>query len=139
MSEVSHLSWQGGKGLAVSDQWDDIDRINPVGGERLGYPTQKPEALLERIISASSNEGDLILDPFCGCGTTIAAAQKMNRRWVGIDITHLAIGLIKTRLDDMYRDQPGVNIRATYEVIGEPTSLDDAAALVAAEPFQFQT
>ena len=62
--------------------------------ERLGYPTQKPEALLERIIAASSNEGDVVLDPFCGCGTTVAAAQKLKRRWIGIDITHLAITLI---------------------------------------------
>ena len=66
--------------------------------ERLGYPTQKPEALLERIIQASSNEGDIVLDPFCGCGTAIVAAQKLGRRWIGIDITHLAITLIKTRL-----------------------------------------
>jgi adenine specific DNA methylase Mod len=71
------------KGKAVSDIWDDIDRINPVGNERLGYPTQKPEALLERIIGASTDEGDTVLDPFCGCGTTIAAAQKLDRRWIG--------------------------------------------------------
>jgi len=86
------------KGVPSSDFWDDIDLINSMGNESLGYPTQKPIALLERIISASSNEGDTILDPFCGCGTTIAAAQKMNRPWIGIDITHLAIMLIKHRL-----------------------------------------
>ena len=85
--------------------------------ERLGYPTQKPEALLERILNASSNEGDLVLDPFCGCGTTVQVAQSLNRRWIGIDITHLAIGLIKNRLDDAF----GPEIRSTYEVIGEPT------------------
>ena len=122
------------KGLAVSDIWDDIDRINPVGGERLGYPTQKPEALLERILSASSDEGDVVLDPFCGCGTTIAAAQKLKRRWVGIDITHLAIGLIKKRLSDAY----GEDVKETYEVIGEPVSVEDAAALAASDPYQFQ-
>ena len=75
----------------------DISRINSQAQERLGYPTQKPEALLERIIKASSNEGDLVLDPFCGCGTTVQVAQRLNRRWIGIDITHLAIGLIKKR------------------------------------------
>jgi DNA modification methylase len=120
------------KGLAVSDIWDDIDRINPVGGERLGYPTQKPEALLERIVRASSNEGDTVLDPFCGCGTTISAAQKLNRQWVGIDITHLAITLIRGRLTDTFAGT------AAYEVIGEPVSLPDAAALAASDPYQFQ-
>lgn len=122
------------KGKVVSDLWDDIDRINPVGGERLGYPTQKPEALLERVITASSDEGAVVLDPFCGCGTSIAAAQKLNRRWIGIDITHLAIGLIKTRLKDAY----GESIKDTYTVIGEPTSVDDARALAASDPYQFQ-
>ncbi len=77
---------------------DDISPINSQAQERLGYPTQKPEALLERLIKASSNEGDTILDPFCGCGTAISVAQRLNRKWIGIDITHLAIGLIKSRL-----------------------------------------
>jgi DNA modification methylase len=122
------------KGLAVSDIWTDIDRINQVAQERLGYPTQKPEALLERILSASSNEGDTVLDPFCGCGTTIATAQRLKRRWIGIDITHLAIGLIKTRLKDAY----GEAIKDTYDVIGEPVSVDDAKALAASDPYQFQ-
>jgi adenine specific DNA methylase Mod len=120
------------KGVAVGDIWSDIDRINQVAAERLGYPTQKPEALLERIISASSNEGDLVLDPFCGCGTTIAAAQKLNRRWIGIDITNLAITLIRSRLTDTFAGA------ATYEVIGEPVSLPDAANLAAVDPYQFQ-
>ena len=80
----------------------DIPPINSQAQERLGYPTQKPEALLERIIKASSNEGDLVLDPFCGCGTTVQVAQRLNRRWIGIDITHLAIGLIKKRLSDAF-------------------------------------
>ena len=86
--------------------------------ERLGYPTQKPEALLERIISASSNEGDVVLDPFCGCGTAIAAAHKLGRKWIGIDITHLSIALQKYRLQDMFELVSGQD----YEVIGEPTT-----------------
>jgi len=120
------------KGMAVSDIWTDIDRINQVAAERLGYPTQKPEALLERIISASSREGGVVLDPFCGCGTTIAAAQKLNRRWIGIDITHLAITLIRSRLTDTFEG------RAAYEVLGEPVSRPDAEALAASDPYQFQ-
>ena len=80
-------------GSPITDVWTDIRPINSQAQERLGYPTQKPLALLERIISASSNEGDLVLDPFCGCGTTVHAAQKLNRRWIGIDVTHLAIHL----------------------------------------------
>jgi len=121
-------------GETVDTLWDDIPPINSQAQERLGYPTQKPEALLERIISASSNEGDLVLDPFCGCGTTIASAQKLGRRWIGIDVTHLAISLIKKRLSDAHGDA----IRDTYEVIGEPTSVDDAATLAASDPYQFQ-
>jgi DNA modification methylase len=121
-------------GVSVQNIWADLPVLNNRAGESLGYPTQKPEALLERILSASSNEGDVVLDPFCGCGTTISAAQKLKRRWIGIDITHLAIGLIKTRLKDTY----GESIRDTYEVIGEPTSVDDAGALAASDPYQFQ-
>ncbi len=90
------------EGVPIQDIWTDIGPIGAQAQERLGYPTQKPEALLERIIKASSNEGDLILDPFCGCGTTIQVAQRLNRRWIGIDITHLAIGLIKKRLSDAF-------------------------------------
>jgi site-specific DNA-methyltransferase (adenine-specific) len=120
------------KGKAVPDIWDDIDRINPVGGERLGYPTQKPESLLTRIIEASSNAGDTILDPFCGCGTAIASAQRLQREWVGIDITYLAIALIKHRLQDTFGSQ------VQYRVRGEPTSLPDAEALAAEDPYQFQ-
>jgi DNA modification methylase len=120
------------KGKAVSDFWDDIDRINPVGAERLGYPTQKPEALLDRIIAASSNPGDVVLDPFCGCGTAVASAQKLGRKWIGIDVTHLAIGLIKTRLRDAFGDM------ARYKVVGEPTTAEDAAALAESDKYQFQ-
>lgn len=121
-------------GTPLQDIWADKG-VQPVvswSAEGLGYPTQKPEALLERIIQASSNPGDVVLDPFCGCGTSIAAAQKLNRRWIGIDITHLAISLIKTRLHDSYRDL------ARYRVIGEPTTVEDAAILAASDPYQFQ-
>jgi hypothetical protein len=119
-------------GTPTSDIWDDIPPINSQAQERLGYPTQKPEALLARIISASSNEGDTVLDPFCGCGTTIAAAQNLKRRWVGIDITNLAISLIRHRLADTF------GRRVKYEVVGEPVSLPDAASLAATDPYQFQ-
>ena len=87
-----------GKGVAVQSLWDDIESLSASAKERLGYPTQKPEALLERIINASSNDGDTVLDPFCGCGTAVAVAQRLNRKWIGIDITCLAITLIKNRL-----------------------------------------
>ncbi len=122
------------KGTAVSDLWPDIFNINSQAQERLGYPTQKPEALLERILKASSNEGDLVLDPFCGCGTTVQVAQRLNRRWIGIDITHLAIGLIKKRLSDAF----GAEIRNSYDVIGEPTDYAGAAELAAGDKYQFQ-
>jgi hypothetical protein len=108
--------------------------LNNRSKEVLGYPTQKPEALLERIIAASSNHGDVVLDPFCGCGTTIAAAQTLGRRWIGIDITHLAIGLIRHRLMTAH----GPEIVKTFDVIGEPTSLPDAEELARTDPFQFQ-
>jgi hypothetical protein len=119
-------------GTPVTSIWTDIPPINSQAQERLGYPTQKPEALLERIIAASSNEGDTVLDAFCGCGTTIAAAQKMNRRWIGIDITNLAISLIRYRLADIFYGA------AEYEVIGEPVSLPDARQLAHDDPYQFQ-
>jgi site-specific DNA-methyltransferase (adenine-specific) len=118
----------------VPEDWWPINILNANDPERLGYPTQKPEALLERIIKASSNEDDVVLDPFCGCGTTIAVAQRLKRRWIGIDITHLAVGLIKHRLRDAFGDA----VAQTYQTIGEPTSLPDAATLAAEEPFQFQ-
>jgi DNA modification methylase len=121
-------------GVSLADWWEDIFPINSQAQERLGYPTQKPEALLERIIKASSNEGDVVLDPFCGCGTTVQVAQRLNRRWIGIDITHLAIGLIKKRLSDAF----GPEIKQTYEVIGEPTDYRGAAQLAAEDKYQFQ-
>jgi hypothetical protein len=102
------------------------------GGERLGYQTQKPEGLLERIVLASSNEGDTVLDPFCGCGTAVVAAQKLNRRWIGIDITHLAINLIRHRLLAAFGE--GLD----YEVVGEPKDVSGAQALAEQDRFQFQ-
>lgn len=121
-------------GVSISDVWDDIPPINSQAQERLGYPTQKPEALLERIIRMSTEQGDTVLDPFCGCGTTVAAAQRLKRQWIGIDITHLAITLIRVRLRDTYGD----TIESTYQVIGEPVSLPDAATLAESDPYQFQ-
>ncbi len=121
-------------GIPVGDIWTDIPRIANTSRERLGYPTQKPEALLNRIIESTTDIGDIILDPFCGCGTTISVAQQLGRPWIGIDITHLAIGLIKHRL----RDQFGDSISASYKVIGEPVSVPDAEGLAADDPFQFQ-
>ncbi|MCY3832484.1 MAG: DNA methyltransferase [Chloroflexi bacterium] len=112
-------------GLPIQDVVSDIFPINSQAKERLGYPTQKPEALLERIIRASSNEGDIVLDPFCGCGTAIAAAHKLGRKWIGIDITHLSIALQKYRLLDMFELESGVD----YEVIGEPTTEQGAREL----------
>jgi len=121
-------------GVALQDVWTDIRPMHNLAAERLGYPTQKPKALLERIIQASSNENDIVLDPFCGCGTAIEAAQQLNRRWIGIDITHLAIGLIKQRLTDAF----GESVRATYEIIGEPVDLSGAQELATNDPYQFQ-
>jgi site-specific DNA-methyltransferase (adenine-specific) len=122
------------RGTPIQDVITDIDPLSPHAKERLGYPTQKPELLLERIIKASSNAGDVILDPFCGCGTTIQVAQRLNRRWIGIDITHLAIGLIKQRLSDSF----GPNVKNTYKVVGEPTDYAGAALLAAEDKYQFQ-
>ncbi|PZR97539.1 MAG: site-specific DNA-methyltransferase, partial [Chloroflexi bacterium] len=112
----------------------DVRWLSPKDQERLSYPTQKPLALLQRILAASSNPGDIVLDPFCGCGTTIDAAQRMGRRWIGIDITHLAVSLIKKRLLDAY----GEGVAKTYRVIGEPKDLESAKALAAQDKYQFQ-
>lgn len=116
---------------------DIITDIRPIGSnvaERLGYPTQKPVALLERIINCSSDEGDIVLDPFCGCGTTITASQQLKRKWIGIDITHLAINLIKWRIKDMFGLQP----KRDYEIIGEPEDLTGARELASQNRYQFQ-
>ncbi|MBN2209568.1 MAG: restriction endonuclease [Candidatus Coatesbacteria bacterium] len=122
------------KGVPLTSNWSDIRPLHGWATEKLGYPTQKPEALLERIISASSNASDLVLDPFCGCGTTIAVAQRLNRRWIGIDITQAAIVVIKDRLRDTFGDA----VAQTYQTVGEPVSVPDAAALAAQDPYQFQ-
>jgi site-specific DNA-methyltransferase (adenine-specific) len=110
-------------GVVLQEIWDDIPPINSMAKERLGYPTQKPVALLERVIKASSNPGDLVLDPFCGCGTTIDAAEKLGRKWIGIDITQLATSLIKNRLRDTYGD------KIEIITVGEPATPADAAKL----------
>ena len=119
-------------GVSLQDLWCDIGPIGAQAAERLGYPTQKPVALLERIIRCSCPDGGVVLDPFCGCGTTIAAAQRLGRTWIGIDITHLAITLIKSRLKDSFGES------LVFKVVGEPTSVPDAAVLAAADPYQFQ-
>ncbi|MBC7155454.1 MAG: restriction endonuclease [Rhodobacteraceae bacterium] len=106
------------KGTPISSVWTDIFPINSQAQERLGYPTQKPVALLERILNASSNPGDVVLDPFCGCGTTVHAAQKLGRQWIGIDITHLAINLIETRLYDAFEGQAEFTVHGVPQDIG---------------------
>ena len=116
--------------IQVDDVWTDINMINPVARERLGYPTQKPEALLERIINASSNKGNLILDPFCGCGTAMAVAQQLGRKWIGIDISPTAIKLIETRLAKL-----GAIKGKDFDSIGMPTTVTELKSL---EPFEFQ-
>lgn len=121
------------RGTPTQDIWTDIPPLMGSAQERLGYPTQKPEALLERIIRASSNEGDVVLDPFCGCGTTISVAERLHRHWIGIDITHLAISLMKNRLHDTFGSQ-----LAPYEVLGAPTDLAGAEALALQDRCQFQ-
>ena len=122
------------KGVSLQDIWDDIPPISSQASERLGYPTQKPIVLLERIIQVSSNPGDIVLDPFCGCGTAVAAAQKLGRRWIGIDITHLAISLQKYRLKDAFNLEPGQD----YQVVGEPINVGGARQLAKEDRYQFQ-
>lgn len=119
------------KGARLQSLWDDIPPLSANAAERLGYPTQKPRALLERIISASSNPGDVVLDPFCGCGTAVDAAQKLGRRWIGIDVTHIAIGMIEDRMRSGY---PGIQ----FETVGVPKDLASAERLAAEDPHQFQ-
>lgn len=119
------------RGKPLGDVWVDIRPINSQAIERLGYPTQKPLALLERIIKMSSKPGDVVLDPFCGCGTTIAAAQGLGRQWIGIDITYLSIALIINRMHDMYTD-------LKFDLIGMPKDLQSAQKLAEHDRFQFQ-
>jgi SAM-dependent methyltransferase len=118
-------------GTPLQDLWSDIPPA--LGAEDLGYPTQKPDALLERILALSSNEGDLVLDPFCGCGTAVAVAERLKRRWIGIDITYLAINLVQRRLRDAFRKD-----LSPYEVVGAPTDLASAEALKEISPHQFE-
>jgi site-specific DNA-methyltransferase (adenine-specific) len=118
-------------GTPLQDVWNDIQPLGAQAAERLGYPTQKPLALLERIVQASSNPGDIVLDPFCGCGTAIAAAQKLGRKWMGIDITHLSIALQKYRLEAMF---PGIQ----FKVVGEPKDIGAARQLASEDRYQFQ-
>jgi hypothetical protein len=115
----------------VDSIWTDIEALQSQAQERLGYPTQKPLALLERIIAASSNEGDVILDPFCGCGTAVHAAQKLGRQWIGIDVTHLAISLIEKRMRAAFPD-------VAFTVEGTPKDLASAEDLAARDKYQFQ-
>jgi DNA modification methylase len=121
------------KGTPLSTNWSDISLLRGWSHEKLPYPTQKPEALLERIITASSNEGDIVLDPFCGCGTTIAVAERLKRRWIGIDITHLAIALMRRRLEDTFKGD-----LTPYEVLGQPMDLESARALAEQNRHQFE-
>lgn len=121
------------KGVPAQDWWDDILRVGNTATERLGYQTQKPEALLERILTASSNEGDVVLDPFCGCGTTISVAERLKRRWIGIDITHLAIALMRRRLMDTFKTD-----LTPYQVLGQPLDLASARALAEQNRHQFE-
>ena len=125
---------QAEPGQQIDNLWVDIEAIGSQAAERLGYPTQKPVALLERIIAASSNPGDVVLDPFCGCGTSIAAAEKLGRAWIGIDITHLAIALQKYRLKAAF----GLEDRKDYAVVGEPTDQAGARQLATEDRYQFQ-
>src|SRR5690606_28137598 len=111
--------------------WIDIESLRSWHQERLGYPTQKPEALLERIIEASSNPGDVVLDPFCGCGTAVAVAERLHRKWIGIDITHLAIAAIVSRMEAAF---PGIEI----DRHGEPADVSGARALAELDRYDFQ-
>ena len=121
------------EGMPAQDVWTDIQPVRSWHKERLDYPTQKPEALLDRIIRTSSKEGDLVLDPFCGCGTATVVAERLQRRWIGIDITHLAITLIKKRLHDTFGDR-----LSPYQIIGAPQDWSSAAALAEPNRHQFE-
>jgi site-specific DNA-methyltransferase (adenine-specific) len=116
------------EGVRLDDVWD-LGRVPPI---KQLFPTEKPLPLLRRIIEASSRPGETVLDPFCGCGTAIMAAQELDRRWIGIDITHLAITLIRSRLKDAYGDKVG------YRVVGEPEDQKGAIELSKQDRYQFQ-
>ncbi|MBW2318712.1 MAG: restriction endonuclease [Deltaproteobacteria bacterium] len=122
------------KGVPLQDIFDDIPPISAQSAERLGYPTQKPLALLERIIASSTDKRSIVLDPFCGCGTTIDAAQKLGCKWIGIDVTHIATNLIKFRLKNRHHLKEGVD----YRVLGEPKDLSSAKELASQDRYQFE-
>lgn len=130
--EKRYLDEQRGK--PIGDVWTDIPPINSRAAEKLGYPTQKPLALLDRIVKLGTKPGDIILDPFCGCGTTVDAAQRLGRQWVGIDITYISIDLIKKRLQHTYGDE----ILETFQMNGIPSDLAAARALFSQSPFDFE-
>jgi DNA modification methylase len=119
-----------GLGVPIQSLWDDINSLQAASNERLGYPTQKPIALLERVVSTSSNPGDVVLDPFCGCGTATIAAQSLGRRWIGIDITYLSIAVMKARLKDSF----GIEV----PVIGQPTEVEGARQLAQGDDGRYQ-
>jgi len=125
---VTQMTDENSLGRPMDDVWD-IPVINSQAKERLGYPTQKPESLLEKIINSSSNEGDIILDAFCGCGTALAVSQILKRKWIGIDISPSAISLIKRRLNKI-----GVS-ETDIDIIGMPTSVEDLKKF---KPYEFQ-
>lgn len=118
-------------GVPLQDVWIDIRPMHNLSAERLGYPTQKPEALLERIIQASSNRDEIVLDPFCGCGTTIAVAERLDRQWIGIDVSPTAVNIMKARVEKMGGKDDPVKVK-TY---GMPTSEEELRGL---KPFEFQ-
>ena len=143
LDKEGEVEWVRGKpwrkqrpaaGIMPNNIWTDINV--PAGEERLGYPTQKPLDLLRRIIKACSNEGGLILDPFCGCGTTVHAAEELNRRWIGIDISKFSTGLIRERVVNHFQNK-GLSI-ADIEIVGTPTSLEEAQALAERDKFEFE-
>lgn len=132
LSKYGRIVEQGKSRTAASDVWD-IDHLNSQAKERVGYPTQKPEALMERIIKASSNDGDVVLDPFCGCGTAVAVAERLNRRWLGIDITYLSIDVIRKRFE-----KNGIKEGRDFQIKGTPKDVHSAGVLAETAPFQFE-
>lgn len=123
--------WDSLRGVAPSDLWADIPAVNSQAKERLGWETQKPLALLERVIQPSSNPGDIVLDPFCGCGTALVAAQALGRKWVGIDITYLSVAVMRARLKDAFGLED-------VEVIGQPTEVEGARQLAQSPEGRYQ-
>ena len=120
-------------GTSLKDIWYDIEHLHGSSREYMGYQTQKPEALLERIVRAGSHEGDIVLDPFCGCGTAVAVAERLKRRWIGIDVTYLASDLVRKRLQDSFKNE-----LSPYEEIGIPQDVPSAERLFKLNPFQFE-